>query len=171
MIRYTFRKVTRPTWSMCSVIVQLHSVIYKYTVYVKWRPCVCDYVVVTWRQKWPGIVVKTSWQARCSKARSRRTCRPTNCLFWSVPRWAHDGKIQSAKPSWLQGSRKVARMASTFPAVPGNDQPMRKKIGHRDCLRWAHCELTMSSPWAHADQNGHNQPWLSRDLGRDWAVT
>ena len=29
-----------------------------------------------------------------------------------------------------------------------------KKIGHRDC-----------SPWAHGDQNGHSQPWLSRDLG------
>ena len=24
---------------------------------------------------------------------------------------------------------------------------------------------------AHGDQNGHSQPWLSRDLGRDWAVT
>ena len=35
-----------------------------------------------------------------------------------------------------------------------------KKISHRDC-----------SPWAHGDQNGHSQPWLSRDMGRDWAVT
>ena len=35
----------------------------------------------------------------------------------------------------------------------------------------AHGELTMSSRWAHGNQNGHSQPWLSRDLGRDWAVT
>ena len=49
--------------------------------------------------------------------------------------------------------------------------PMTKK----NCLlwlltvssRWAHCEVTLSSPWAHGDQNGHSQPWLSRD----WAVT
>ena len=81
MIRYTFGKVTRPTWSVCSVIVQLRSVLYKYTVYVKWRPRTCDLRVVTWRQKWPEIVVKTSWQARCSTARSRRTCRPTNGIF------------------------------------------------------------------------------------------
>ena len=39
-------------------------------------------------------------------------------------------------------------------------QSHEKKIGHRDC-----------SPWAHGDQNGHSQPWLSRDLGHDWAVT
>ena len=32
---------------MCSVIVQLRSVLYKYTVYVKWRPRVCDLRVVT----------------------------------------------------------------------------------------------------------------------------
>ena len=38
--------------------------------------------------------------------------------------------------------------------------PHEKKIGHRDC-----------SPWAHGDQNGHSQPWLSHDLGHDWAVT
>ena len=31
--------------------------------------------------------------------------------------------------------------------------------GHRDC-----------SPWAHGDQNGHNQPWLSRDWAMTWAV-
>ena len=36
--------------------------------------------------------------------------------------------------------------------------PMRKKLA------------TVSSRWAHGDQNGHSQPWLSRDLGRDWAV-
>ena len=122
VIRYTFGKVTRPTWSVCSVIVQFRSVLSKYTVYVKWRPRVCDLRVVTWCQKWPGIVVKTSWQARCSTARSRRTCCPTNSIFWSVPRWAHDGKIQSTKPSRLHGARKVARMASAFPAVPGSDQ-------------------------------------------------
>ena len=42
--------------------------------------------------------------------------------------------------------------------------PMRKNLAtvtaHRDC-----------SPWAHRDQNGHSQPWLSRDLACDWAVT
>ena len=49
---------------------------------------------------------------------------------------------------------------------------------------WPPWLLTVSSPWAHGDQNGHSQPWLSRDLGRrcdlpvtelwpsrDWAVT
>ena len=37
--------------------------------------------------------------------------------------------------------------------------------------KWPSWLLTVSSPWAHVDQNGHSQPWLSRDLGRDWAVT
>ena len=46
-------------------------------------------------------------------------------------------------------------------------RPMRKKMA----TVTAHRELTVSSPWAHGDQNGHSQPWLSRDLGRDWAVT
>ena len=45
--------------------------------------------------------------------------------------------------------------------------PMRKKLA----TVTAHRELTVSLPWAHGDQNGHSQPWLSRDLGRDWAVT
>ena len=41
-----------------------------------------------------------------------------------------------------------------------------KKIGHRDCSPWAHCELTVSSPWAVT-----KMVTASRDLGRDWAVT
>ena len=51
-----------------------------------------------------------------------------------------------------------------------NIQAHEKKIGHRDC-----------SQWAHGDQSGHSQPWLSCDLAmtepwsywrcRDWAVT
>ena len=45
--------------------------------------------------------------------------------------------------------------------------PMRKKLA----TVTAHRELTVSSLWAHGDQNCHNQPWLSRDLGHDWAVT
>ena len=44
---------------------------------------------------------------------------------------------------------------------------MRKKLA----TVTAHRELTVNSRWAHGDQNGHSQPWLSRDQGRDWAVT
>ena len=48
-----------------------------------------------------------------------------------------------------------------------NFDPMSKKLA----TVTAHGELTVSSPWAHRDQNGHSQPWLGRDLGCDWAVT
>ena len=34
----------------------------------------------------------------------------------------------------------------------------------------AHREFTVSSQWAHGDQNGHSQPWLSRDWAVTWAV-
>ena len=37
--------------------------------------------------------------------------------------------------------------------------------------KWTPWLLTVSSLWADGDQNGPSQPWLSRDLGRDWAVT
>ena len=60
-----------------------------------------------------------------------------------------------------------------------------KKIGHRDCSRWAHCELTVSSRWPKWSQPAVTEPWpgpwLSCDLAvtelwsywrcRDWAVT
>ena len=75
-------------------------------------------------------------------------------------------------------------------------QPMRKKIGHRDCSRWAHGELTVTKmvtarrdwavTWAVIELWPSRDwaviilkmPWLSCDLAvtelwpsRDWAVT
>ena len=49
-----------------------------------------------------------------------------------------------------------------------------KKIGHRDCSRWAHGEFTVNSLWPKWSQPAVTwaviELWLSRDH-RDWAVT
>ena len=76
------------------------------------------------------------------------TCRTCNLdssvgLYQSVPKTIEQALIYRPKPGFIG---------------PNNwhNTTHEKKIGHRDCL-----------PWAHSDQNGHSQPWLSHD----WAVT
>ena len=47
---------------------------------------------------------------------------------------------------------------------------MRKKIGHRDCSRWAHSELTVSSQWTHRELAVTKMVTASRDWAMTWAV-
>ena len=46
-----------------------------------------------------------------------------------------------------------------------------KKIGHRDCSRWAHGEFTVSSRWPRWSQPVVTEPWPGPWLSCDLAVT
>ena len=60
-------------------------------------------------------------------------------------------------------------------ALAGKEVPFWRWDNHKIIFpwekNWPPWLLTVSSPWAYRDQNGHSQLWLSHDLCCDWAVT